>query len=335
MLSAERGGIDFDCRFIAALSMRRLLPLVAVALAACGAPADDAFTGYVQADLVYVAAPVAGQLKSLSVARGDSVAAGAPLFALDVDPQAYARAEAAARAAQSAAQATNLKSGKRPSELRVIEDQLAQAQAAAVGSQELLRRNRELVQKNFVSASVLDELVARRDADAARVAELRAQLQVAREAARPDEIAAAEASAAAAQAALEAARWREAQTGQRAAAAAAVFDTLYRVGEQVPANAPVVVLLPPGNVKLRFFVPAPMLGQVAVGREVSVTCDGCAAGLTAKIDFISPQAEFTPPVIYSNESRAKLVFMVEARPTAESRAAFKPGQPVQVRLRGG
>ncbi|MFN7572064.1 MAG: hypothetical protein ACK5TK_11530, partial [Betaproteobacteria bacterium] len=78
-----------------------------------------------------------------------------------------------------------------------------------------------------------------------------------------------------------------------------------------------------------------LLPLVAVGREVSVTCDGCAAGLTAKIDFISPQAEFTPPVIYSNESRAKLVFMVEARPTAESRAAFKPGQPVQVRLRGG
>jgi HlyD family secretion protein len=309
--------------------------VIALALAACSPAEDTAFTGYAQGEMVYVAAPVGGQLKSLAVARGDVVAAGAPLFKLDVDPQVFARAEAAARAAQSAAQAANLKSGKRPSELRVLEDQLAQARAAAVASDELLRRNRELVARNFVSASVLDELVARRDADAARVAELRAQLQVAREAARPDEIAAADAGAAAAQAALAQSRWRELQTAQVAPTAATVFDTLYRVGEQVPASAPVVVLLPPDNLKLRFFVPEPVLGKVAVGQTVAVSCDGCPSGLQAKVSFVSPQAEFTPPVIYSNESRAKLVFTVEAVPAEAARAAFKPGQPVQVRLGSG
>jgi HlyD family secretion protein len=167
------------------------------------------------------------------------------------------------------------------------------------------------------------------------VAELGSQRVVAREAARPQEIAAAEAGAAAAQAALAQSRWRELQTAQVAPTAATVFDTLYRVGEQVPANAPVVVLLPPDNLKLRFFVPEPVLGKVAVGQTVAVTCDGCPSGLQAKVSFVSPQAEFTPPVIYSNESRAKLVFMVEAVPAEAARAAFKPGQPVQVRLVGG
>lgn len=316
----------------AALPAAALAALLAALQAGCSPADSGAFLGYVEADLVYVSAPVAGRLESLAVARGAVVTAGAPLFQLDADLEALARAEADARAAQSAAQAANLRSGKRPPEISVIEQQLAQAQAAAQAAAAQLKRYEDLARSEFVSPNFLENLRAQRDADAARVAELRSQVVVARTAARPQEIAAADAAAAAARAALAQARWKESQAAQTAPVAGRVYDTTYRVGERVPAGAPVVVLLPDNAVKLRFFVPQPMLGKVAVGQGVTVACDGCPGGIEARIDYVSPQAEFTPPVIYSNESRAKLVFMVEARPAAEAAGALKPGQPVQVRL---
>jgi HlyD family secretion protein len=92
----------------------------------------------------------------------------------------------------------------------------------------------------------------------------------------------------------------------------------------------VVQLLPPANVKIRLFVPEPRLGSVRIGDEVQVRCDACARGLTAAISFISPDAEYTPPVIYSREMRAKLVYLVEARPREPG--ALRPGQPVDVIL---
>jgi len=317
---------------MSALLRRRIGAGALALLAGCSRGDNDAFPGYAEADLIYVSAPVAGQLKSLAVTRGARVAAGAPLFQLDTDLEALARAEADARAAQSAAQAQNLRSGRRPQEVRVFEQQLAQAQAAAQASAAQLQRYEDLARSQFVSPNVLENLRAQRDADAARVAELQSQVAVARTAARPQEIAAADAAAAAARAALAQARWKEGQAAQSAPAAGLVYDTTYRVGERVPAGAPVVVLLPDNAVKLRFFVPQPMLGKVTVGQGVTVACDGCPGGLAARIDYVSPQAEFTPPVIYSNDSRAKLVFMVEARPSAQTAGQLKPGQPVQVRL---
>ena len=149
-------------------------------------------------------------------------------------------------------------------------------------------------------------------------------------AARSDEIDAARADRRGAEADLALARWREGQKQRQAPTAALVQDVMYRVGEWVPAGAPVVALLPPGALKVRFFVPEQLLPQARVGREVLLACDGCAAGLKARIRWVSAQAEFTPPVIYSNGSRSKLVFMVEADPL--DAAALKPGQPLDVRF---
>jgi HlyD family secretion protein len=98
----------------------------------------------------------------------------------------------------------------------------------------------------------------------------------------------------------------------------------------VAAGAPVVSMLPPENVKVRFFVPQPQLGAIQVGDMVEVRCDACAPGLTAEISFIAPEAEYTPPVIFSREMRAKLVFLVEARPRQPD--ALRPGQPVDVTI---
>jgi HlyD family secretion protein len=107
----------------------------------------------------------------------------------------------------------------------------------------------------------------------------------------------------------------------------------YRPGETVPAGRPVVALLPPGNLKIRFFAPQSVLPELKYGDVVGVSCDGCDKGLTAKISFIARSAEFTPPVIYSQEERAKLVFLIEARP--EQPEKFRVGQPVTVTLPQG
>jgi HlyD family secretion protein len=109
-----------------------------------------------------------------------------------------------------------------------------------------------------------------------------------------------------------------------------VEQIYYRVGEMVPAGRPVVALLPPGNLKVRFFVSETRLPEIKLGNMVNIHCDGCGDNLVARISFISRSSEFTPPVIYSLEERNKLVFMIEARPTEPER--LRVGQPVSVTL---
>lgn len=314
--------------------MRRtlcLLPLPLALLAACQGPAVEApMSGYVEVDLVYVAPPAAGVLQTLAVTRGDTVKRGQPLYALDADAEAYGLDAAAARRESADAQLRNLQKGRRPAELQAIDQQLAQASATLDASAAALQRNQKLVAQGFQSPARQDELLAARDRDAARVRELQAQRKLATEAARIDEIAAAAASARGSAADQALARWREGQKQRSAPVDAQVYDVLYRTGEWVNAGAPVVALLPPSAVKLRFFVPETALPQAVPGAVVAVACDGCKPGLQARIRFVSPQAEFTPPVIYSNSSRSKLVFLAEAEPLDP--AAFKPGQPVDVRF---
>jgi HlyD family secretion protein len=286
--------------------------------------------GYVEGEYVYVAAPVAGRLETLHVARGARVAAGAPLFRLDPSREQPARDQAAARLARAEANLADLRKGKRPSELEAIEAQLAQAKAMLELSEVALKRREQLVETRAASREAVDEARAAHERDKARVAELQAELKTAQLGARADEIQAAEAEVAAARAELAQADWRLDQLSQRAPRQGVVVDTLYRPGEWVAADAPVISLLPPENVKVRFFVPEPRLGAVQVGDEVEVRCDSCAPDLTAVISYIAPDAEYTPPVIYSREMRAKLVYLVEARPRQPG--ALRPGQPVDVTL---
>lgn len=99
----------------------------------------------------------------------------------------------------------------------------------------------------------------------------------------------------------------------------------------VAAGTPVVSLLPPANIFVRFFIPEPALSSLHYGDVVALACDGCPAGLSATVSFISPQAEYTPPVIYSESSRAKLVFLIEAHPPSDQASLLNPGQPIEVR----
>jgi HlyD family secretion protein len=312
--------------------LRWPLRACALLLAGCsGAPTDTVLSGYAEAELVYLASSSAGTLRTLAVQRGDRVARGQRLYALESDAEALGEQAAQARSERAQALAGNLRKGKRPLELQALDEQLAQARAALAASQSVLARNRQLVNQGFVAPLRLDEAVAQHDRDLARVNELQAQRSLATQAARSDEVDAATAESRAARAELALAHWREGQKSRSAPTDATVFDFMYRVGEWVTAGAPVVALLPPGAVKVRFFAPEPLLARLAVGTQVGVACGGCAPGLTARVRYVSPQAEYTPPVIYSTGRHSKLVFMVEALPDAAS--SLRPGQPVDVTLK--
>ena len=302
---------------------------IASALGVGATTREGVFSGYVEAEYVYVTSTIGGTLIRLDVERGRTVAAGAPLFGLDDAPERAARDEAQARLAQAEAQLDNLRTGRRQPEIDAILAQRAQAEAALRLSEAEFARQMQLRATGVVAQQRVDEARAQRDRDRARVEELIAQIRVARMEAREDEIRAAEAAQAAARAALVQADWRLGQKAGTAPAAGLVVDTLYRPGEMVQAGTPVVQLLPPANIKIRFFVPQAVVAQIAVGQTLRVTCDGCPGPVAASVRYVSPRAEFTPPVIYSREQRARMMFMVEARPL-ERPEALRVGQPVDV-----
>jgi HlyD family secretion protein len=195
-----------------------------------------------------------------------------------------------------------------------------------------LWRAETLVRTGAASAQSVDQLRAEGRSAEARVQASEAALAQARAPmGREREIAAQSAAAQAAQSAVEMAQWRLDQRRVAAPVAGRVADVLARPGETIAAGAPVVSLLPPENIFVRFFVPETALASIHRADAVALACDSCPAGLTATISFISPQAEYTPPVIYSEESRAKLVFLIEARPRPEQARLLNPGQPIEVR----
>lgn len=301
-----------------------------LSLASCQPPAERGWSGYVEGQYVYVAPPLAGALTALAVQRGQPVAAGAPLFALDADAERAARDEAQARLASAQAQASNTEKGRRADEIAVTRAQLAQAEAQAQLAAAELERQQPLVAQGFLPPQRLDDLRTAQRAARARVDELRAALRVAELPARVDERAAATAAAQAASAAVAQARWRERQKSQAAPVAGTVADTYFRVGEWVGAGQAVVALLPPSGLRARFYVPEAEIAGLALGQAVRLRCDGCGTPVAARIDFIATSPEYTPPVIYSNSQRSRLVFRVEARPVADGVAALKPGLPLEV-----
>jgi HlyD family secretion protein len=299
-------------------------------LAGCGSPAADRFQGYVEGEYVYVASPLGGALEALYVRRGARVKAGDPLFALDDAPERAARDEAARKLAQARATWEDAKKGKRKSEIESLEAQLRQARAALDLSGRDVARYEKLAPSGGVSSQDLDRARSTHEQNRDRVAQLEADLKTARLGARSDQVVAAEASVRAQEAALAKADWDLAQKRQNAPQTGAVFDTLFREGEWVPAGRPVVALLPPQNVLVRVFVPQGRVGAIKMGDAARVTVDGVAEPFEGRVSFISPQAEYTPPVIYSRESRAKLVFKVELVFDPEAAAKLHPGQPVDV-----
>lgn len=287
--------------------------------------------GYVEGEYVYVASPFGGRLDSLMVKRGQTVDAGTGLFALDAVEEAAAKLQAQRQYEAAIAQLADMQTGKRPLELDVVRAQLAQA--IALEKQSFLQYQRDQAQLTVgaISQEQLEQSRATQENNAARVRELRKQIESDQLPAREEQIHSQNRQMEAARAALQQAEWRLDQKTQSSAQSGFIQDTLYREGEWVPAGNPVVKMLPPQNVKVRFFVPQGVMGNLKVGQQVFVQCDGCQPDLSATITFISTEAEFTPPVIFSNDTKDKLVFMVEAYPSPAQATSLHPGQPVEVR----
>jgi HlyD family secretion protein len=286
-----------------------------LAFAGCARHGPPAWQGYLEGEFVYVAAPLGGQLETLSVQKGAQVAAGAPLFTLERSAELAAQHQAAARLA-------DLGKGQRPTELAALQAHLDQARATAELSSRELAREEKLFADNTFTANELDRARLTHEANLRAADQLAAELETARLGSRPDVIEAA-------QAALAQADWSVAQKSQFSPCAGLVFDTLYRTGEFVAAGNPVVALLPPENIKVRFFVPEAAFAALRAGATVHVTVAG-GSPLDARISYLSPQPEYTPPVLYNRDNREKLVFMVEAVFSAADARNLHPGQPVDV-----
>jgi len=261
-------------------------------LASCGR--DDGphpWLGYVEGEDAFIAAPQAGWVARLAVKRGDAVKAGDLLFTLDDTNQASARDQANAAIA-------------------VAQGQLAAAKANLVLTQKELARQAALLAAQAGTKQAYDVAKAAYDSAAAQVAQIEAQIAQAR-------------------ASLTGAAYQLSERDVIARTTGRVEDVYFRTGEYAPAMTPVVSVLPPENIYVRFFVPEGEFAHVRLGQRVAISCDGCAQNIVAMITFIAQQEEFTPPVIFSIGSREKLVFKLEAR--APGGLRLNPGQPVDVR----
>lgn len=290
---------------------------------------DGRYLGYVEGETSLIAPPVAGRLVERPVQRGGHVKKGDRLFVIDpvVAEAEVARAEAAL--AESKARYENLLTGKRPSEQEVTRAQRHEAEAALAQARLDYKRQSELLARGINARQAYEQAESQVRQLQARVASLSAQEEVNALAARPDEIAAAEATVGQNRADLEQARKRLADQMPVAPEDALVENTFFNVGEWVPAGTPVVSLLPAFRVKLRFFIPQEDVARIRMGQSVRFTCDSCPPDLRAAVIYVSPRAEYTPPVIYSQSARAKLVFLIEARPDP-GQIPLSPGLPVTV-----
>jgi HlyD family secretion protein len=241
------------------------LLLIAFSLWKHFAPSHPVYQGYVEADYLYVASPVAGRLLDLSVHRGDKTAFGQPLFRLEPNPES---------------------------------EQAAETKARLVLAEQNWERAQQMMPSGSISRQIYDQFES--ESKAAR--EAHSQIQ-----------------------------WRLDQKTQVARGTAYVQDTTYVPGEWVPEGRPVVVLLPPERIKIRFYVNAATLEELRAGDRLMVRTYGSDESFPATINYLSTKAEYTPPVIYSNDTRDKLTFLIEAAPDPDVRERLHPGQPVEIR----
>lgn len=265
---------------------------LALLAAACGREAPSVLQGYGEADYIYLSSQDAGVVGELLVREGDVVEAGARVFRLDPQRLSYgAQSASAQRAAAAAAVRT--------------------AQAQATLAQRNYARGAQLAERGFYPRAQLDADRAARDVANAQLAQARR-----------------EAAAAGAETGLAEERLND--LAGAAPVAGTIEQIYHRQGEVVAAGAPIVALLSPENMKVRFFAPEAMLTQFPVGARIMVSCDGCAEPVEARVSFVAAEPQFTPPVIYSLDQREKLVFLVEAR--FEGATPIRPGMPVDVRI---
>lgn len=315
--------------------VRAVLVLAAAALAGLGVhhytrSADVAgWQGWVEGKFLFVGPDEPGRLVSLAAKEGEFVAEGFSLFAVESDLQLVEAERAQAALSEAEARLGRAEAAQqRPEEISVLEAQRTRAEAALTQSKPELERAKDLVSRGISPQARLDAAKAAFARDEATLTEVNRQIAVARLKSRSEDIEAAKAVVEQARSRLSAAKVSVGRRTVKTPASALVQEVFFRVGEVVPAGKPVVSLLPPGNVRLLFFVPETELARLAPGARVRAICDGCAKDIQATIMFVSAQAEFTPPVIFSRDERKKLVFRAEAQP--DNPMDLRIGLPVWV-----
>ena len=310
--------------------MNRFKPIIIVALIIAaavvawlllgGSRPDRKLSGYIEGEDLYLSAPVSGTVGSVSAVEGQRVAGGQQLFT--IDPATLSAQGEQAEAGLAAAK-TQIASAE-------AQAQQAAAEVAAAAA-DADRARRDLARLESVRRDD-SAAVAGKDLDAARAAFRNAEARVAAARKTADsrraQVAAAQAQAAEAAGSRREVDIRVGQLSPAAPAAARIDEVFFQKGEWVAANQPVVSLLPDEKIKVRFYVPAAEVARYRPGTDIHFGCDACASGLTATIRYVSPRPEFTPPIIFSRDSRDRLVFMVEAYPKRP--AGLQPGLPVDV-----
>lgn len=307
--------------------------LLSFTLTSCFQEDQNSIQGYVEGEFVHIATSQSGRLDKLSVERGQTIDIGTPLFLLESENESAQKRQAAHLLSASRSQLEDLKSGQRPQELDVTRAQLKQAIAESENASTQLERNKKQFEIGAISKAQLDDSQTMMETTQSRVLQLNNQIIVGELTAREEQIKAAAQQVDAAQAALDQAIWKLNQKIVNSPCSGLVFDTLYHEGEWVSAGKPIVRMLPPENIKVRFFVSEKMLSDIKVGQNIRIKTSGSIGTLAATITYISTQAEYTPPVIYSNENRNKLVFMVEAHTEKQVAASLHPGQPILVEIK--
>jgi HlyD family secretion protein len=306
------------------------LPLAAQLFSAC-APAAPLAVGYVEGDYVLLAPIEVAQVETVSVKRGDRVETGTPVVMLESADAKIAVAQAEAGLAQAQAQLADLQVGKRQEEIAVLKAQVDMARAQAADAKRRYDRASDLFKRGTGTQADYNTASATLETATAQVGQAEANLAVGGLPARPETIKAADNRVKQAKSELEQAQWRLSKRVLTAPSPGRVNDVIRNPGDTAGPTEPIISILPDGAVKLSVYVPESSFSSVKVGTLLGVHCDGCGPDLKARVSYVSPDPEFTPPVIYSLETRQKLVYLVEARPEGNA-SVLQPGQIVDVDL---
>jgi len=301
--------------------------LLLIALTACDRDRNT-FQGYVESDNLLLASPYSGNLIELPVVRGEFVNKSDVLFQLDPNPEAIEIKQTNFLLSEGKYNLKDAESPRRKPEIKAAMAKLGQVEARLRLAELRKKRYYLLYEKK---AGNLD----RSDEARERLVELQelkkqseAELELANLGARKYKLDEKKTRLQLLEERVRLSQWALTQKTGYAPDAGIVFDTYYHEGEWVSAGSPVVSLLVPENINIEFFVPAAILTKLRTTQTVYFTCDGCAAKNKATINYISPEAEYVPPLVYSRSNYDKLVFRIKANP--EKPGLFKPGQPVTI-----
>ena len=301
--------------------------VIATLLSGCGKN-DQPYQGYVEGENIYLSSPNSGALVKLSVKRGQHVKQGELLFMLDPNPQAILLNGTKAALLQAARVLKDLKMPRRPAEIAAIQAQLAQADAKIGLAAIRVKRNQILFDKHVMDKDTLDASIERYQELQQVKAQYQANLDLAHQGARPEQILAQRAQVKLILTKLEQAQWELSQKTMYAPAEGVIFDTYFRRNEFVAAQRPVLSLLTPYNTRIEFFVPLNGLAKLYVGKKIKFSCENCTDTKQAVISYISPEAEYVPPLVYSRDNSNKLVYRIKAM--VPDPKEIMPGQPVMV-----